>query len=764
MSRKTELPDKRFLDLEQKYFQAQSARKQESEKWQLERVALSKQVAALKKKLSGRALTPAEENALAYSKPETANASQSEPTGAPAAATTPKKPTAREPLSPKQQSPSNAGKRPASSHSVEVVRPQQHKASELVDLPVSMVWGFDQEAAQEVRYRALLDLNKALRQQMEEAERVNKLLKSDCSQHLTRCAQLEAEITSLTRDHHGTIRERDLALQKLAMGEANVAAARQELNTRVEEEERSRQMQSFHVKDLRGRLDLAISKCEALTKDNQALTANLKEKIVETAALHGRIAATEATLANQTAANQSLVLELQNLSNQLAMERRRSLGASREVQTALLSKELAEELRMEVAALKEQLASKEREILALLDQLANTANQAEQRIASQVQEELSGAKKAAAHWERVCQLQYKDIAERTQQHVKCREQFDEAKAARDEALLTVKALQSALMVSEAKLEAVWPTHQRDCNGVPAASLNDTLRRLKTTSTKTPLPGFAHEAPQVTDLEELRAQLRDVEELNALLLAENESYKVANQLLSERVAASGRVHEGELQAERAVIATLQQKSKSKDEIVERQIDRIRLLERQVDDLKGIGVIVDNSFSIADLSPDETIIELFVGQLLFESSDQRASTVPPIFSCTIDFFAFEPIVTSPMSGYNGFVDVTLSYRVNMDSMLWYWIRSKAIRVDLLQLDTEGHSQHVATGVVSAQELINNESLHSNRPTLKGFAPLLGKDGKRIASLEFGVIVRTPFSSTFRQICSESSLAEGIVSPHT
>ncbi|KEG09237.1 hypothetical protein DQ04_05561010 [Trypanosoma grayi] len=662
----------------------------------------------------------------------------------------------------------------------------------------SMVWGMENSIQNYVTANALYHANEELRHRLDDAVSLVQTLQHELAASRSTVKAMQTRLDDATQQMHHLVRERDVAQHKLGVSQQAVGDLERSLQGRATEEERLRFALESQVTELRSRLVVGADSNELLSRDVRTLLAEVKEKASEAQSLRSRLSLAEAALASQKQNNENLLVELRSLNSQLVNERKRLLAMTREAQLASLR---AEDVKDVEARLAEAVAARttlEHEHVQLMESLVGVTEGALRQAREEVRHDMDECRAAAAHWEQVAQLLYKDIAQRTQAHVQCREECEEAKRDRDEATIALRDAWDELKLCRAKLDIVWPTHRADTRDLAPAEILATFGNYKAVFRQqrkhqrqhgsTPTQGALgrhHEAEDDGDSEgdvivelcdvPLEEQVRELHEANGALLAELTQLRLTSELQAERL----RTMEGGVREERAAVQAaeeaLQRREDAAQDFLQTQLDRVTFLEAQVRSLRGYDV--SPNMSLQELADGETVFELFLGQILSTETPEGVglrNAFPPLF-CSVDFLLHETVTTPIVTGLNAFFDTTVAFRVAMDALLQCYLQTRELLVQLHRVRSQSEIQDLtdsqnsadnrlfaerlsatlAEGTVSLWPLVADAARRdAQRPTLRGHIPLRTSSGHHIASMEFVVTVRTPFSESFRALAASAA----------
>ncbi|RNF27601.1 uncharacterized protein Tco025E_00162 [Trypanosoma conorhini] len=662
----------------------------------------------------------------------------------------------------------------------------------------SMVWGMENSIQNYVTANALYHANEELRQRLDDAVGFVKTLQHELASSRSLAKTTQQRLEEATQQMHQLVRERDLAGQKLSVSQQAVVELERSLKNHATEEERIRFSLESQITELRSRLVVGADSNELLTRDVRTLLTEVKEKASEAQSLRSKLTLAEAALSSQKQNNENLLVELRSLNTQLINERKRLLSMTREAQLASLRAEDAKDVEARLAEAVESRGALEREHVRLMESLVDVTESALRQAREEVRQDIADWRASAAHWEEVSQLLYKDIAQRTQAHLQCREECEEAKRDRDDASMALREAWEELKLCRAKLDIVWPTHRDDTRDLTPAEMLSTFgnyravfRQRRDTTTRR---GGAAATPETNDGDEgaitvelceapVEEQLRELHEANGALLAELEQLRITNELQAERLRKMETRVRQEREEVQVSAEALGQREEATQRFLQTQLDHVAFLEAQVRSLRGFDVAPN--ISLRELSPGETVFELFLGQLLSTETPAGVGlrdTFPPVF-CSVDFLLHETITTPIVTGLNGFLDTTIAFCVAMDALLQCYLQSRELLVQLHRVRPQDEINEIAStqsdkcdalfaerlyatlaeGSVSLWPLVSDEKCRdARRPTLRGHIPLRTPDGHHIASVEFTVTVRTPFSDAFRALAAEASKGRHLQHP--
>ncbi|KAG5478734.1 hypothetical protein LSCM1_06138 [Leishmania martiniquensis] len=718
----------------------------------------------------------------------------------------------------------------------------------------AMVWGTDGHSSMQnyIVASALYHANEELRRKLNESTTSLQTLQQELARSRAQHAEVQTRLENVSAQMHQLVRERDLSMQKYTNASHTIADLERTLRDRIGEEERVRFSLESQITELRSRLVVGADSNELLQKDVRSLLCETRDRTAEVMKLRSNLALTESALSSQKHVNENMLVELKSLNTQLVEERKRLITMTRETQIATLSGARAQDLERQLQRVQDERNALEREHIGLMSEFVHVTEEALRHARGEVERDVADWKAAAAHWEQVSQLLYKDITERTHQHLQCRAECEEAQGQRDAAELQVRSLKREVALLTAKLDVVWPSHATDAKDLTAEGIlnvfgrkdragiflfDDRRRRaaarlrngaegdVASTSANGQTTaavdeddgggeedaGFDLTAGVLGDLPAdpatVACQLQELHEANAMLISEVHQLRLTNDLLQERLnGLAGRQREEKARVAAAEVSQ-QQRERAGHQLLEKQLDRVAFLEAQVKSLRGYHVPANAP--ISEVGENENIFELFIGQLV-AAEVPEGMEVPDMFSavfCSADFLVHETITTGSVRGFNGFFEVTASFRVSMDALLLYYLHTRQLLIQLHRVrdvdeaaavmaaqaadgSPEGsnlsatvpaetgtaHSAHggsssgsthpslrmaehmfetIAEGQASLADIVLREDCrHSSRPTLKGHVRLVTPAGRHIASVEFRLTARRPYSAEFVRLVEKSA----------
>ncbi|RNF20618.1 hypothetical protein TcG_03542, partial [Trypanosoma cruzi] len=655
----------------------------------------------------------------------------------------------------------------------------------------SMVWGMENSIQNYVTANALYHANEELRHRLDDAVTLVKTLQHELASSRSLVMNTQKRLEETTQQMHQLVRERDLASQKLSVSQQVVAELERTLKNHNTEEERIRFSLETQITELRSRLVVGADSNELLTRDVRTLLSEVKEKSLEVQSLRSKITLAEAALSSQKQNNENLLVELRGLNNQLINERKRLLSMTREAQLASLRADEAKDFESRLAEAIESRSALEREHVRLMESLVGVTESALRQAREEVRQDIADWRASASHWEEVSQLLYKDIAQRTQAHIQCRGECEEAKRDRDEASIALRDAWEELKLCRAKLDIVWPTHRADTGNLTPKEILSTFGNYKAIfrhnrhrkTGRAEGASVSHEENERDDGKitvqlcdgSMEEQVRELHEANGALLAELEQLRITNEMQAERLRKMERQVRREREEVQASAEALEQREEATQQFLQTQLDRVAFLEAQVRSLRGYDV--SPNMSLREVGPGETVFELFLGQIFSTETPEGVGlrdTFPPIF-CSVDFLLHETVTTPIVTGLNGFLDTTVSFCVAMDALLQYYLQSRSLLVQLHRVRSQDEIHKIvsaksdtheplyaerlcatlAEGSISLSAFVLDEKCRqAQRPTVRGHIPLRTTNGHHIASVEFTVTVRTPFSDSFRALAAEAS----------
>ncbi|CAC9490013.1 conserved hypothetical protein [Leishmania infantum JPCM5] len=727
------------------------------------------------------------------------------------------------------------------------------EAGALPDL--AMVWGTDGRSSMQnyVVASALYHANEELRRKLNESVMTLQTLQQELGSSRAQHAALQTRLENVSAQLHQVVRERDLSAQKYTNASHTIADLERTLRDRVSEEEKIRFSLESQITELRSRLVVGADSNELLQKDVRSLLSETRDRTAEVMKLRSNLALAESALSSQRHVNENMLVELKSLSTQLVEERKRLITVTREAHLASLSGTRVEDLEQQLQRVQEERNAIEREHIELMSDFVHITEDALRHAREEVGRDVADWKAAATHWEQVSQLLYKDIAERTQQHLQCRAECEEAQGQRDAAELQLRSLKGEVALLTAKLDVVWPSHATDAKTLTAEEILNVFGRkdragiflfdercrrraaaLRRSGAYDGEPtgasatgetaaaaeendgggeedaGFDLAAAVLGDLPAdpttVACQLQELHEANAALISEVHQLRLTNDLLQERLnRLTGRQKEEQARVAAAEVS-LQQRERAGHQLLEKQLDRVAFLEAQVRSLRGYHVPANAP--IGEVGENENIFELYLGQLVAAEAPEGIE-VPEMFStvfCSADFLVHETVTTGTVRGFNGFFEVTASFCVSMDALLFYYLHTRQLLIQLHRVrnaeeaaamtlaaaagagDEETHlsvtdavdtgtthsahggsssgsthpslrmAEHmfetIAEGQVSLADIVLREDCrHSTRPTLKGHVHLVTPAGRHLASVEFRLTARRPYSADFVRLVEKS-----------
>ncbi|RHW70711.1 hypothetical protein DPX39_080033800 [Trypanosoma brucei equiperdum] len=670
----------------------------------------------------------------------------------------------------------------------------------------SMVWGMENSIQNYVTANALYHANEEMRQRLEDCVAVVKSLQHELAASRVLSKNTQSRLDEATQQIQQLVRERDIACQKLSVAQnATAELERQQKQTSVEEE-RIRFSLESQVTELRNRLVVGADSNELLSRDVRTLLAEVQEKTTTIQGLRSKLSLAETALASQRHTNENLLAEFRSLNSQLVEERKRLLAMTQEVHLANMRAGDIRDAEARLAAVVNDRTALEREHARLMESLVTVTEGALAMARAEVKQDLDEFRGSAAHWEEVAQLLYKDIAQRTQAHIHCREECEEAKRARDEAAVALRVANDELRSHRLKLDIVWPTHRADTDGLTHEQMLSIFGRYNVGARRgsqmqqqqqseqhrlSPAePTLPDGKPQLYDDDvalygrdfvtalqgaPLDEQVRELQEANSALVAELQRLQVTNELQKERLRSLESQLQRRQEAVETATAELKEREMAGQTFLQSQLDRVSFLEAQVRSLRGYSI--SPTKSLCEVEGNETVFELFVGQILSTETPagvELRNTFPPVF-CSIDFLLHETVTTPVVAGLNAFLDTSVSFCVAMDALLLCYLQTRQL---LLQLHCVRSQEElgetmvdndetgklcigerlyttVAEGSVSLSALVADpRQLEADRPSIRGHVPLRDGFGHHIASVEFAVTVRTPFSEAFRALAAEGT----------
>jgi hypothetical protein len=654
----------------------------------------------------------------------------------------------------------------------------------------SMVWGVDETLMGMVKTNALIQVNDKLRDKLTECEAVIKALQVDIERAKKTNERAIHQVHNLTIERDHLLMERETVVSKASSAEVAAESAQAQMRELASQHDANRQTLENQLRETRSKLSLAYDQNDQLAKENRNVTAELREKTKQASRLEAHLINVTGTGSAQKEVNHSLVLELKNLNDQLATERRRVLELTRELQLSSEQKRQIQELELLLSNSREEKAAIDKENLKLLSDAAKNHELAASAAREALRDEMEALKERANHWENVSRLQFRDIQMRTKQHHQAREAADKVRVARDSAEVQLIARRAEIEALEAKLDVVWPAHARDTTGLAP----DDIRKLfvprsqqqresgATGSDKTQDHHRPSPVMHVLSAKALEAELGDstspdviiaeLRQANDQLVAEVEMLKTANQLLTSQL---GDVRSSVI-AERGQIATeakrMEKLEKTRVQAIERYDDQLSFLEAQIKSLRGTAAADESAMSVADIDPSsEAVVMLSLGQLLLDCGVRSAATQGvnelarsfwsdfPMVFVTADFLMHETVASDVVAtSTTAFLDTDVSYKVRQDAILLHNLVCRPIALELHKVTGAEQFATVARGSVMINELIHPPFVGSERPAIRVHADFFAVDASGattdciIARLEVQVAFRTPFAPAFVNLCAD------------
>lgn len=615
-----------------------------------------------------------------------------------------------------------------------------------------LVWGAEKTVEHFVQVNQLYQTSEQLRRKLEEADNVAKIQEHEINTLRQTVSSMQGLLDAVTLELHQAVRERDLCAQKLQVSDHATRQAEDAIKTQISEKERLRSVLEGQIQDLRTRLLVSTDGNDGLSRDVRSLLSDLKEKATLMSALQSRLSLAETSLASQENTNKSLLVEMKSLNDQLTGERKRTLNIMREAQVAAMSKERVGELEREIDGLVQQRTAMEREHLSMLEDFVRISSDATARAQDDVRDELQHFQASAMHWEKVAALMYQDIAERTKSHLACRDECEDAKRGRDEASLACKALRDELRLCNAKLNIVWPSHRTDTAEMDADKLTKTFGRLGLMANSHNARNQKDARSSIYDEAGLTAvapedYIAELEQANAALQAELEAQRISNELLSERLRNQHEAMDDERKDYTRTYEHMEAQIDVGQCLLDKREQRVEFLEQQVRRLRGEAV--DPNVSLDEIGAAENVFELFIGQMLrCDGAADGITTEFPTLFCTVDFLVHETTATKTMRGWSGFLDTTIAFCVTMDALLWHYMSTRGVMIQLHQVTEDDRSYRtIAEGYASVWEIVERH-IEQPRPCLRDSIKLFGlQGGHHVASVEFVLTARAPFSQHFK-----------------
>ncbi|KAK7196029.1 hypothetical protein NESM_000536400 [Novymonas esmeraldas] len=337
----------------------------------------------------------------------------------------------------------------------------------------AMVWGTTDGHSSLQNYvvaSALYHANEELRRKLNESVTTLQTLQQELASSRAQHATAQTRLENVSAQLHHLVRERDLATQKFTNAHHTIADLERTLRDRVAEEERVRFSLESQITELRSRLVVGADSNDLLQKDVRSLLSETRDRTAEAMKLRSNLALAESALSSQRHVNENMLVELKSLNTQLVEERKRLLTVTREAQLAALSGTRVADLEGQLRRVQEERSAIEREHVGLMSEFVRVTEDALLHAREEVRCDVADWRAAAAHWEKVSQLLYKDIAERTQQHLQCRAECEAAQGQRDVSGLEVRALKGEVALLTAKLDVVWPSHATDAKDLTAEEI------------------------------------------------------------------------------------------------------------------------------------------------------------------------------------------------------------------------------------------------------------------------------------------------------
>lgn len=642
----------------------------------------------------------------------------------------------------------------------------------------SMVWGVDDTVLTMVKSNALVQVNEQLREKLHECEAVIRAQQNDMARLKKANESLASDLQNVTLERSHILHERDSIVHKLATAEAVVDATRRQLRDAAAQHDHTRGTLEQQCRELRSKTILLMEERDTLSKQRRSLQLDFEEARVKLATTEGRSSTADSAAAAQRQVNENLIAELTNLNELLAKERRQVLDVNRELHMANEQRRRVDELEMLLQAARREALAVEQENLRLLAQSAKLQESAVAVAREAADADLKEARERAAHWEQVCRLQFRDIELRTKQHLHTRDELDAVRKARDEAEVHLLSVRGDAEACRAKLNVVWPSHDRDAHGMtPDAIRKAFAPRASRTDTDGAGTSPAHTVMALRTAARIMEDLGpnassdvvidELREANACLVSEVEGLRAANEILSRRLDQQTATNETTVKESHALASRYERREAARLEATKHYANRVDFLEQQVRTLRGAPV--ETSFSLTDLDPTcETVIELQLGQLVIDGGVVSAGASArfwgdfPVVFATVDFLVHETVATDAVAtSTTAFFDQVLAYRVKTDALLLHNLTCRTVLVELHRVTRGSDYETVGRGAVSLAALIDAARLKEARPELHTHVDVCRLKSSTeadpndvLARIELTALSRRAFPSAFVAMCESAN----------
>jgi hypothetical protein len=663
----------------------------------------------------------------------------------------------------------------------------------------TMVWGVDETLLGMVKSNVLIQVNEKLRGKLGECEDVLKMLQNDVARGRRTNESLAGQVHTLTVERDHLMMERETTVSKASSCEAALLAIQAQMRELASQHDINRATMEEQCRQLRGKLSLAYDQNDTLTTENRRVSAELRDAQSLSKRLETHLMNVTSTGSTQKEVNQNLILELKTLNDQLATERRRVLDLTRELQLQTENKRHVEELKSLLDSVRQEKHLVEQENMKLLGEASVNHELAANAARESLKDEMTELRAVAAHWENFSRLQFRDVQLRTQKHLELKEAHEQVRMARDAAEVQLIHLRSDVEALSAKLDVVWPSHDRDTGGLTAKDIRAAFvpkfsrRNVNDSTDGFPIAadvnGGASPVMSLLSAKLIEKELGEgvspdivigeLRQANDLLVAESEALKATIKVLSAQLSDTV-TSAAEQRRELADTATtMHGREVTRLQTLERYTDRIDFLEAQVRTLRGTA-IDDRSFSVAALNCDtETVLVLELGQLLMDCGVTSTAgiaipmNVPhsveseaiarkfwsdfPVVFVTADFLLHETVATDVVATSTAaFLDKVVSYRVQQDALLLHNLSCRPLIVELHRVAGVEKYETVARGTVSLNSIVMGDVVRASRPSITVHADMYLLDSKGdatstiLARLEVKLTSRCPFALPFVKLC--------------
>jgi hypothetical protein len=583
-----------------------------------------------------------------------------------------------------------------------------------------LAWGCDSTLA-----AAPTDLTQTvvhMRNKLHDAEVVITALRDELLRTRDGAAKLSSMLDETRAERNHMLMERDVLAQMLETRNVAFRSLTEDRETIAIERNRMAQ-DCNHAMDLKRAQELEAKRAELnMNEQMQSLANALKEKSAVLTAANVKLSVAESNLRGMRESNEAMLNEMRTLNQQLVAERQTVIALTRDAQGNLGTQAALDELRRQLESAQQEVCVLQAVQLDLLSQYAKNRNEDESALRGQFQHKVSELEESAGNWERVAQVQWKELQQLSSQHSSMKAEFDSARAHRDTLELELDATRKTLELTQTKLRVLCPMADEVCD-VENSELRTALAWIHRRRT-----GGVGETPG--------------DEASGALIQTLDRTKKTVALLNERLAEIQKTsHTTEEDLKRQVEALRKREQRTEAE----RTRRIAELENQVVSMRQqVGQVVDKDTSMLELNTGEVMFELYLGRMDVAVA-HRWTTHQPQMVVTADFLVHETSVTDMVFGWTPTLDAYFSYRVDTDDILMYYLCTQKLKLSVLKvIDGAGTTSPLGTAELSLQSLV--ESTSTRRRKLQGVAQVVNNNGEMVCGLEYQLTVRGEFSPSF------------------